>query len=276
MRSAPYSLSCWMRFGLRHRSAGSPEQPRGHPPAPGFPPPRWLGRGQFAAARDRVGHAVLGLDTDETGVDDPALRGAEERVAGRENQRVEAARLDDAPVAVVDDLVREHAVLEGPVGELEGDEVARFEAVDIAEGRAEGCPVTGDGGHPVESRERCLLVVARPTRKVGTPPRSVDEHGAEVEVGDLDPPDRVTELEAGLEPPGVRGEILVDRREVSVDDARRRRRVRDPELRERIVERAGELMLLPALVDIGDGVAPEIDRGAVREEEDAEDDDRRP
>jgi hypothetical protein len=104
----------------------------------------------------------------------------------------------------------------------------------------------------------------------------VDEHGAEVEVGDLDPPDRVTELEAGLKPPGVRGEILVDRREVSVDDARRRRRVRDPELRERIVERAGELMLLPALVDIGDGVAPEIDRGAVREEEDAEDDDRRP
>jgi hypothetical protein len=45
-------------------------------------------------------------------------------VAGRENQRVEAARLDDAPVAVVDDLVREHAVLEGPVGELEGDQVA--------------------------------------------------------------------------------------------------------------------------------------------------------
>jgi hypothetical protein len=44
----------------------------------------------------------------------------------------------------------------------------------------------------------------------------VDEHGPKVEISDLDPPDRVAELQAGLEAVGVRGESLLDRGEVSV------------------------------------------------------------
>jgi hypothetical protein len=70
---------------------------------------------------------MVSLDAPRGGLNNSAPFAARDQVVARrggaeerEDQRVEAARLDDAPVAVVDDLVREHAVLEGPVGGARG------------------------------------------------------------------------------------------------------------------------------------------------------------
>jgi hypothetical protein len=58
---------------------------------------------------------------------------------------------------------------------------------------------------------------------------SMDEHGAKFEVGDLDPPDRVTELEAGLEAPGVPRRELANRGGAGVAVAERRYEAVEPE-----------------------------------------------
>src|SRR5688500_11266513 len=102
-------------------------------------------------------------------------------MAGGEDKGLEAALADHGPVVVRDDLVLEHAVVEGAVRDLDDDLVAAVELVDVAEGRAEGRAVARNRDRLAEPGEGRLLVVAGPAREVARPARSVDEDRVDAE-----------------------------------------------------------------------------------------------
>src|SRR4051812_9003177 len=98
--------------------------------------------------------------------DHDALGRAVERVARAEDEPVIALAVDDPHRVGADDALALHAIGEAAVGHGHGDRVALAQAVDVAEGRAVGRAVPGDGHGAGRSGERRLRVRAGPLAQV--------------------------------------------------------------------------------------------------------------
>src|SRR5215211_1834084 len=113
-------------------------------------------------------------------------------MAGREDEGVEPAIADDAPVSAVDDLVPEDPVVEGRVREAKRNAIPGFQRVDMPKPCAERRAVSGDRHRPAHPWERRLRVMARTLGQIGAPTGSLHENGVEADPRDLDAAERMT------------------------------------------------------------------------------------
>jgi len=88
-------------------------------------------------------------DSREPREDHYATSGGKERMTGAEHQTIMAYAAQNRKVTGLDYPTVFDRVAEGAVGQAEGDRVAATQRVEVAEGRAVGRPVPGDGRRAV-------------------------------------------------------------------------------------------------------------------------------